>query len=380
MNPYRLIKLSKLITAAFLTSFISIHVSAVDVRFNIQNSGSAKQSELWTVGTSYVNESSAHLGNTIDAMRFGAVQEYPLNRDRSLSNDAKSEIDGYVRRLDDLNALNRNNDPRNYREIRSITLMASSARDKVHPYYVNGQNIRVGRWRDMFKAYINYVQNRHNLNVLFIEPGNETDFGNKYNNKSNWQQIHRAFNQDSMLSRYPIVGPSTLSAGAVHNWWPYVRNNTDWAATHVINGTMNQYIRFLKQSRSEGKPYFASENHSLAEMIICANYADCMGGLWWRTSRDKGVWSRVSKNGRQIAYAEDRRNWTVATVYKQRRQNKAWIFASGGTRATSRNAVSTTYRFISENRDVYFDGVGPQREFEITVGRSDTFAIEVTWD
>lgn len=371
-----------MIASVVLSGLFSMQVNAVDVHFDTRETGKAKQSNLWTVGTSYINESSADLGNTIDAMRFGAVQEYPLNKDRTLQDSAKAEIDSEVGRLQHLNSLNLANDPQNYREIRSVTLMASSAKDKVNPYYVasNGQDLRVGRWRDMFKAYIDYVENTHNLNVILIEPGNETDYGDKFKNKKNWEDIHKAFNEDPVLTNYPIVGPSTLSAGAVHNWWPFVKNNSDWAATHVINGSMNQYIKYLKQSNSEGKPYFASENHSLAEMIICANYTDCLGGLWWRTSPDKGDWSRVSQHGRQIAYVEDRPNWTVATVYKQRRNNKAWIFASGGTRATSNNGVPTRYRFVSEGRDVYFDGVGPQREFEIEVSKNSTFAIEVTWD
>ncbi|GLS26079.1 hypothetical protein [Marinibactrum halimedae] len=376
------VQYGKRVAVASLISMLSSQVAAIDVRFNTRDAGVVKQSEMWTVGTSNVRESSEYVGNTIDAMRFGAVQEYALQADGTLSDEAKAEIDGYVEKLDQLNRLNFQNDPDNYKEIRTVTLMASSAKDKVHPYYVsaNGNNINTGRWRNMFKAYVRYVEDVHNLTVRFIEPGNETDFGDKYKNKENWRKIHRVFNEDDTLSNYPIVGPSTLSAGAVHNWWPYVQNNTDWAATHVINGTMKNYIRFLKQSKQEGKPYFASENHSLAEMIICANYADCIGGLWWRTSADKGDWSRVSKTGRQLAYVEDRPNWTVATVYKQRRARKIWLFASGGTRATSNNAQPTTYTFISEDRDVYFDGIGPQRQFEIEVQKDATYAIEVTWE
>lgn len=370
---------SKIVTIC-LVGFFSFPAKAIDIPFNIYDSGVAKQSRLWTVGTSDVRASSRHLGNTIDAVRFGAVQEYALTDTGALTAEARRDIDELVQRLRSLNELNQAADPENYREIREVTLMASSAESKVHPYYVNGDTIRVGRWRDMFIAYVNYVEDVHGLRVRLIEPGNETDYGRKYNNRSNWARIHRVFNNDPILSRYPIVGPSTLSAGAAHRWYDQVGEDTDWVATHVINGTMAQYIRFLRRSVSDNKPYFASENHSLAEMIICANYADCLGGLWWSTSQDKGDWSRVSRWGRQIAYAEDRPNWTVATVYKQRRQNKAWIFASGGTRATARNAVPTTYRFISEGQDVYFDGVGPQRSIEITVGKSDTHAIEVTWD
>ena len=375
-------KIGKLGLTALAAGLFSMQASAVDVRFNVSDTGEAKRSELWTVGTSYLNESSQNIGNTIDAMRFGAVQEYPLNSDGTLSAEAMAEIDGYVDQLNRLNDMNLANDPDNYQEIRTVTLMGSSAKDKVHSYYVDPDNANLllaGRWRNMFKAYIRYVEGTHNLTVRLIEPGNETDYGDKYKDKNNWKKIHRKFKEDGLLSQYPIVGPSTLSAGAAHNWWPYVGENSDWAGTHVINGTMKQYVKFLKQSVTDNKPYFATENHSLAEMIICVEYADCVGGLWWRTSEDKGDWSRVSKVGRQIAYVEDRPNWTVATAYKEN-ANKVWLFASGGTRATSNSAQPTSYTFISEDRDVYFDGVGPQRSYTVEVAKDSTYAIEVTWD
>ncbi len=353
--------------ALWLTCLFATNLHAVTVNFDTTDIGVTKKSTLWTVGTSYVNESNMYIGSEIDAMRFGAVQEYPLEPDGSLGAAAKAEIDGYVTKLNLVPGLN------------SVTLMASSAIDKVDLYYVaaNGVDIIPERWRDMFKAYIDYVENTHGLTVVLIEPGNETDYGNKYKNKDNWADIHAAFMADPVLSQYPIVGPSTLSAGAAANWWSYVKDNTDWGATHTINGTMNQYINYLLQVKGEGKPYFASENHSLAEMIICANY-DCLGGLWWRVSQDKGDWTRVNQISRQIAYVEDRPNWTVATVYKE--PNKIWLFASGGTRATSNSATPTTYTFTATDRDVYFDGVGPQRTYEVVVDKSTTVAVEVTWD
>ncbi len=351
-----------------ISSVFAIQTQAITVEFDTTDIGLTKKSELWTVGFRNVTASNAHLGSEIDAMRFGAVQEYPLEPDGSLGVDAKAEIDGYVSQLRKVPGLN------------TITLLASSSAKKVDPYFVapNGVDLIPERWRDMFKAYIDYVENTHGLTVLLIEPGNETDFGDKYKRKANWAEIHAAFEADPVLTNYPIVGPSTLSAGAAAGWWNSIRDNTDWGATHIINGTMNQYVNFLLQVKGEGKPYFASENHNLAEMIICANYYACLGGLWWDTSPDKGDWTRVNQISRQIAYVEDRPNWTVATVYKE--PNKIWLFASGGTRATSNSATPTTYTFTATDRDVYFDGVGPQRSFEIVVDKSTTAAIEVTWD
>mgnify|MGYP000650539910 CR=1 FL=1 len=81
-------------------------------------------------------------------------------------------------------------------------------------------------------------------------------------------------------------------------------------------------------------------------------------GIWWGWAEyTRGEFCKAS-HGERLAYAEHRPNWTAASVY---RAPDGKVQAFGGT--SERQAVTTSYRFLSKERDVFFDGHGPQREY-----------------
>jgi len=338
----------------------------VPVLFDTTDIGVTKKSTEWSIGITEGPNSIARMLGEIDHIRFAAVQEYALEADGSLSAAAKAEVDGYIGKMDQV--------PYPI----SATIMASSAEKKVHPSLLkpNGRDIDPEKWAAMFRAYIDYVENHHGRTVAMLEPMNEIDYGDKYGDKANWAEVFARFKADPVLSRYPLAGPGTLSAGAANNWYDPIKDHVDWGGTHVINGSMDALIKFHNRVTEDGKIYFANENHNLAEMIIDANYGGS-GGLWWDIDTVKGEWTHIHQNARQIAYVEDRNDWTVATAYKQ--PNKIWLFVSGGTRAAPGGAKST-YTFTSTDRPVYFDGAGPMTEFSIEVFKDTRESIEVTWD
>ena len=66
--------------------------------------------------------------------------------------------------------------------------------------------------------------------------------------------------------------------------------------------------------------------------------------------------------GQRLGYADDLANWTAAAVY--RGTNGAVQAFLGGS---ERMATTTSYRFFSKDRDVFYDGNGPQRDYTVTV-------------
>ena len=82
-------------------------------------------------------------------------------------------------------------------------------------------------------------------------------------------------------------------------------------------------------------------------------------GIWWGfDSRARGEFCQISRSGVRLAYGEHRNNWTAASVY---RHDDGRVKAFVGS--SERQAKTTTYQFVSTERDVYYDGYGPVHEF-----------------
>ena len=63
-----------------------------------------------------------------------------------------------------------------------------------------------------------------------------------------------------------------------------------------------------------------------------------------------------------MGYAENRSNWTAASVY---RHPSGSVQGFGGT--SERQATETTFRFAATDHDVFFNGHGPTREYNMTL-------------
>jgi hypothetical protein len=63
-----------------------------------------------------------------------------------------------------------------------------------------------------------------------------------------------------------------------------------------------------------------------------------------------------------VASAEDLGKWTAAAVYRGTNGSVQAFF--GGS---ERMATTTSYRLFSKDRDVFYDGYGPQRDYTVTV-------------
>lgn len=74
-------------------------------------------------------------------------------------------------------------------------------------------------------------------------------------------------------------------------------------------------------------------------------------------------------DGVRIGYAEHRPNWTAAAIYRY--GGKLRLF--GGT--AERTATTTHYQVVSLNRDVFYDGHGPQREYLLPMEGGESYSL-----
>lgn len=157
-----------------------------------------------------------------------------------------------------------------------------------------------------------------------------------------------------------ISGGNTLNPDSAYKWWNYCKEYLDEGNTHQLAGTFDKYANFFQAVRNYGHHATADELHNTMEAMVGVEYG-MQTGIWWYTcehSRAQFMKATYHRNpGKRLAYAEHRNNWTAAAVY---RQPDGLVQAFGGT--SERQAVKTTYNFVSLDRPVWFNGE-PGREY-----------------
>lgn len=75
----------------------------------------------------------------------------------------------------------------------------------------------------------------------------------------------------------------------------------------------------------------------------------------------------------RLGYAEDRANWTAAAVYRGVDGTVEGFLGSG-----ERVGGTSTYTFHSTDRDVYYDGHGPMRDYTVTIARNQERVVIIS--
>ena len=345
---------------------LSVH-SAVE--FSTDDAGQVTNLELWGIGwIGNTSRSITHMGGeqNIDIVRIGCPNEWPLSANNRLSDEAIAEIDKQIAkavRVQQGNASVR-------------WALVCSGGKSINAWYVqsNGKDIRGARWLEMFRAVKNYVETNYGMQLAFYEVGNEQDFNKKIGTPSNIHGVQQRFKADPDFSELPAVGPSTLSSGNAKNEYDVIKNSTDWGATHLINGSGQKYLDFVKQVIADGKIYWGSEIHHLVEMIIAEEYG-AIGGSWWNTVSDvRGKFVQFS-SGNRICYKEKIESTSAASCYRGE-NNDIHIFAASG----GNNDGGATFEFVATDRPVYWNGRGPLNRFTVTIDNTEERYIHVTLD
>lgn len=251
----------------------------------------------------------------------------------------------------------------------------------VHSSYVGN----AANWAALIDATTKRVQARGRT-VVSVSPFNEPDYGwaqySGSNGQTDFYNICGELRKNTRFDSIRISGGNTLNCDQALPWYNALKSRLEEGNTHQLAGSFDNFATFYQTVRANGDMATGDELHNVMEAMVGVEYG-MQTGIWWGTAEyARGEFVKAS-DGRRLAYAEHRPNWTAASVY---RTLEGKIQAFGGT--SERQAATTTYRFVSKDKDVFFDGVGPQREYLMTLPGGTAYqtgqtnaerVVNITW-
>ena len=250
--------------------------------------------------------------------------------------------------------------------------ISSGTGDGVNSWYVTGANrVDPTRWAANMVATKTYMTNR---TIAWAQPFNEPDYGpwNQGNAQDLYNIISLLQNNGSFNSTL-LAGPTTISCDNAVGWYDAIKSLGPMGTTHAIGGSVNGYVNFFNDVTASGGKSFCPELHNLGEAIIGAEHG-MGGGIWWlRADLARGSFVKTCQ-GKQLGYADDWVKWTTAAVY---RATNGAVQAFLGS--SERMGLTTSYRFFSKDRDVFYDGDGPRRDFTVSIARNQEQVVNITW-
>jgi Concanavalin A-like lectin/glucanases superfamily/Ricin-type beta-trefoil lectin domain-like len=228
----------------------------------------------------------------------------------------------------------------------------------VDPWYQSGAGtVYPDRWALAMEA----CQRYYNKLMWMAEPFNEPDYGWGQGSQQNLYDTIGFLRSSTNFAGTVMAGGSTLNDDVALGWFNAIASRVTIGTTHCLAGSANNYVAFLQRVVASNAVPFHPEVHNVCETIIGANYG-MKGAIWWGTAeRARGEFVKACQ-GQRIGYAEDLGRWTAAAVYRGSNGSVQAFF--GGS---ERMATTTTYRLFSKERDVFYDGYGPRRDYTVSV-------------
>lgn len=234
--------------------------------------------------------------------------------------------------------------------------------DRVPPeYFVKNKLANIEHWAAMINSHVHWMQANTKHPVVGISPFNEPDYWSIEEGatpEKQWQVAKLLKEQYPRCAEIPMVGGNTLNNDKALEWYTPGKQYYEWGNTHQLAGSFDSFAGFFQQLKKDGKVGYADEMHNVGEAMVGLEYGMTVGIWWGFDSRARGEFCDISRNGVRLAYGEHRNNWTAASVY---RHDDGRVKAFVGS--SERQAKTTTYQFVSTERDVYYDGYGPVHEF-----------------
>lgn len=256
----------------------------------------------------------------------------------------------------------------------------------IDPWYYDGSVVNSTNWAANIVAHAKRAK-EWGRTVVAVAPFNEPDF-------------YRAERQASMQKFYDtagflvtnslittnnirISGGNTLNTDQANSWYNFLKARLDEGNTHQLAGSFDNFASLFQNAVTSGDHATDDEMHNVMEAMVGAEYG-MNTGIWWGTAeRARGEFVKASE-GVRLGYAEHRANWTAASVY---RGTNGVVQAFVGE--SERQALPTTYRFFSKDRDVFYDGDGPRRDYTATTTGDSTYqstahrnaetVVNITW-
>jgi hypothetical protein len=229
----------------------------------------------------------------------------------------------------------------------------------VDPWYQSGVNtVYADRWA----AAIEACQHYYNRSIWSVEGFNEPDY--TVNHEGSPQNLYDIFGYLQASTNFPgtlMAGGSTLNEDNALSWFTPISARASIATTHCLAGSAASYVNFLQNAGGSTVLRMNPELHNSVEAMIGANYG-LKAGIWWGTAElARGSFVQACQ-GQRLGYAEDLGKWTAATIY---RGTNGAVQAFVG--ASERMATTTSYQFFSKDRDVFYNGDGPRRDYTVTI-------------
>lgn len=243
------------------------------------------------------------------------------------------------------------------------------------------------------RAYCNLIYattvscQRKGWEVITASPLNEPDY--IWNNQGSMEDFYAIAKM--LKTDYPqynegkirISGGNTLNCDAAMPWYDFLYDVIDEGNTHQLAGDFDHYADFFAKVRADGKYATADELHNVMEAMVGVEYG-MQTGIWWGTAElARGEFCKASF-GDRLAYGENRKAWSAASVYRAP-DGKIQGFVG----QSERQAAPCSYRFVSTDRDVFFNGHGPAREYVVELSGGDgyqvagqasaEYLVDITW-
>lgn len=326
---------------------IATGFAADTVHFNFDAPGETKAMTEWGADTAWADynnfrQTVEHLGDEIDVVRINFYTDEALVNGE-LGPNSRKQID-YQLKL----AAMAGDKP--------LTMCLNGGTTGTDPWYANGEDeIRPDRWVALMEATQRYTGKHFQAVEPFLEPDYWPDQGTP----KNLYDVLVLLQSSPIFKDTELHAPSTLNS-ANAKWWydeAGISGPTTHGSTHQLAGSADDYIGFIKHVIASGDVAYDPELHSMAEVLFGCEYG-MFGGIWWAdVLLPRGVLVRAVQ-GKRLGYAENRPTSSAAAVYRAP-DGKVYGFAG----SFERHGPRTNYRFVCENQDLYFNGIGPMREF-----------------
>ncbi len=347
----------------------SLYLSAfskadVNVPFDIQNEGKRYQ-PTWGLDLAWINEQNLrkgvnHMGKENVGIGRSSFRVFsPLKGDTALTSE---QITGLRERSNLFN------------QVVSTTLPLVLNCDNgyrpdghtgsnINTYYTTNKRANVAHWSAAIAAHVAWMKKNTKHPIAGVSPFNEPDYdanevaqGTAADERDVAKYLKQ--NYSEVLGDAIIAGGNTLNNDKALQWYNTGKQYYDWGNTHQLAGSFASFAKFFEQLQKDGKVGYDDEMHNTVEAMVGLEYGMTVGIWWGFDSRTRGEFCQISRHGERLAYGEHRNNWTAASVWRHDDGRvKAFIGSS------ERQAATTDYLLVSTDRDVYYDGYGPVREY-----------------
>ena len=319
------------------------------VFFNLSEEGISKPIN-WGLDLAWLDEVNIRRGiafmgkENVDVIRSSFMPTLPLLGDTALQGEALLNTNKRIQIINKwLGA--------------STQVVLNCDHPSVHAYFRgNAKN-----WASLINTTTKMHQ-KAGRKVVTVSPFNEPDYSvTGQGTIQDFYNIAVELGKNPRFDSIRISGGNTLNCDQALPWYNFLQSQLDEGNTHQLAGNFDNYASFYQTVRANGHHATNDELHNVMEAMVGVEYG-LQTGIWWGTAElARGEFVKAS-DGKRLAYAEHRPNWTSASVYRNP-DGKVDAFVG----SSERQAATTTYSFISKDRDVFYDGNGPQREYVVEI-------------